>query len=319
MSASRVTHAPALRHFVGLDDLPDGAIEWLIVRSLKQKRRFKEQGKVPATLKRKTLAMIFQKPSLRTRLGFEVAMTQLGGHAICLDDYQTGLGTRESLEDAAKVIASMCDGIMARVFDHATIESLVAVSSVPVINGLSDHSHPCQAMTDLMTLREHFGTLAGLRLAFIGDGNNMARSLAVGCARTSIEFVIAAPPGHELDGAWLESLRSRYGIASVATADSPQAAADKADVLYTDVWTSMGQEAEVQTRRATFAGYRIDAELLRLAKPEAVVLHCLPAHRGEEITDEVLTGPQSRVFTQAENRLHFQRSLLEVLMRTPAA
>ncbi len=315
MSTSADNTRPAFRHFLGITKLPEGAIEWLIARAIEQKRRFTETGELERSLEGKTLAMLFQKPSLRTRLGFEVAMTQLGGHAICLDDHQAGLGTRESLDDAAKVIASMCDGIMARVFDHAAVESLATHSSVPVINGLSDFSHPCQAMTDLMTLQEHFGRLEGLRVAYVGDGNNMARSLAVGCVRSGAAFAIATPTGHCLEDSLVERLRSVGGERAVEVADGPQAAAQGADVLYTDVWTSMGQEEEAEVRRARFAGFQINADLLRLANPSAVVLHCLPAHRDEEITEEVLNGPQSLVFIQAENRLHFQRTLLDVLMR----
>ena len=216
----------AMAHFTELDALSDGMIEWLIERAIDQKRTFKKNGKLTPSLKGKTLAMLFQKPSLRTRLGFEVAMTQLGGHAICLDDHQTGLGTRESLADATRVIASMCDGIMARVSDHAMITTLADHSSVPVINGLSDTGHPCQALSDLMTLQEEFGGLAGLRLAYAGDGNNVARSLAIGCARTSVEFVIATPSGYGLDAGFVDGLNKRYGASSVTVANSPASAAD---------------------------------------------------------------------------------------------
>ena len=314
MSGKDDIRPEAMAHLTELDALSDGMIGWLIERAIEQKRTFKKTGKLTRSLKGKTLAMLFQKPSLRTRLGFEVAMTQLGGHAIFLDSQQIGLGGRETLADSTRVIASMCDGIMARVFDHAMITTLAEHSSVPVINGLSDTGHPCQALTDLMTLQEEFGGLAGLRLAYIGDGNNVARSLAIGCARTSVEFVIATPSGHGLDAGFVDGLNQRYGASSVTVADSPASAADGADGLYTDVWTSMGQEHEAQRRRPDFGGYQINAALVERAKPTAIVLHCLPAHRGEEITDDVLDGPGSRVFAQAENRLHLQRTLLAVLL-----
>ena len=305
---------PSLPHFVGLAELPDGALEWLIARAIRGKKRLKKTGRVRAVLEGKTVAMIFQKPSLRTRLGFEVAMVQLGGHAICLDDHQTSIGSRESVEDAATVIASMCDGIVARVFDHALIESLAATSSVPVINALSDASHPCQAATDLMTLQERFGRLAGLRVAYVGDANNVARSLATACARVSASFVIASPSGYQFDASFVDDIRSRYGAEALVVADAPQQAAEGADALYTDVWASMGQEGEAAARREAFRDYQINTTLLERAKPEAVVMHCLPAHRGEEITDEVLASPRCVAFQQAENRLHFQRVLLAVLL-----
>jgi len=214
------------------------------------------------------------------------------------------------------VIASMCDGIMARVFGHQLVVELAAFSSKPVINGLSDWSHPCQALADVMTIKERLGDLTGRKLAYIGDGNNVARSLLHACVRTGMHFAIAAPEGYRLDDALIESSQSRadkHGM-SISETNQPAEAARDADVIYTDVWTSMGQEAEQQTREKAFAGFQVDGALMKHAKPTAIAMHCLPAHRNVEISDEVIDGPQSAIFQQAENRLHSQRVLLEILL-----
>ncbi len=304
-----------LKHFLAISDLEPSVLGDLVDFGLLRKRQFRE-GKLAPVLQGKALAMIFQKASLRTRLGFETAMVQLGGHAINLEDHQVGLTKREDVRDVARVISSMCDGIMARVYGHQLVVELARFSSVPVINGLSDFSHPCQALTDLLTIKEKVGRLAGLKLAYIGDANNVARSLMNACAMMSVNFAAAAPPGYQFEEGDLETgrlLAARSGSQVVQT-DKPAEAASGADVLYTDVWTSMGQEDESEQRNRAFAGYQINMGLLKHAKPGALVMHCLPAHRNMEITDEVLDGPQAVAFEQAENRLHAQRALLEVLM-----
>ena len=304
-----------LKHFLAISDLTPKALAELIDFCILRKRQF-QQGKLKPMLPGKVLAMIFQKASLRTRLGFEAAMVQLGGHAINLEDYQVGLTKREDVRDVARVISSMCDGIMARVFGHQLVVELARFSKVPVINGLSDFSHPCQALADLATIKEKLGKLEGLKMAYIGDAYNVARSLMNACALAGMHFAIAGPPGYQFNPGDLETARmlaNQPGTVIVQT-ESPAEAARDADILYTDVWTSMGQESERQQREKALAGYRIDAELLKRAKPTALVMHCLPAHRNMEITDEVIDGPQSIIFDQAENRLHCQRALLELLL-----
>mgnify|MGYP001132420657 CR=1 FL=1 len=304
-----------MQHFLAIRDVSPEQFNDLIDLSIRRKAEFRA-GQIQRVLTGKTLAMIFQKSSLRTRLGFEVAMAQLGGHAVNLEDHQIGVNRREDIRDVARVISSMCDGIMARVYGHQIVVELAAASRVPVINGLSDWSHPCQALADMMTIKERFGQFAGLKLAYIGDGNNVARSLMNACAKLGISIAIASPEGYELETGIVEyasALVRGSGATLTLTRDPAEAAAD-ADVLYTDVWTSMGQEAEREVREKAFAGYQINAALLTKAKPTAVVMHCLPAYRGLEITDEVLDGPQSVVYEQAENRLHSQRALLELLL-----
>lgn len=278
------------------------------------KAELRKTGRNRPLLSGKTLAMMFEKPSLRTRVSFSVAMTQLGGAAVLMRQEEVGLGTREPVQDVARVVSSMCDGIMARTFDHATITDLAKWSSVPVINGLTDFNHPCQAMGDMMTLREHFGELHGKTLAFIGDGNNVARSLAVACGRLGLNFVIASPNGYELPAGDVNRIMTQVPDLDFQSAADPSEAVRNADAVYTDTWISMGQEAEKARRVKDFAGYQVDATLLSAAPPWAVVLHCLPAYRGLEISEEVIEGPRSLVFPQAENRLHFQKGLLAVLM-----
>ncbi len=302
-----------LRHFLAISDVEPVVLKRLLTFAIERKKTFR-QGRLRPALKGKTLGMIFQKASLRTRLSFEVAMWQLGGYAINMEDHQVGMGRREAVEDVARVVSSMCDGIMARVFAHSYIESLAKFSRVPVINGLSDESHPCQAGADLMTLIEHFGEIAGRRLAFVGDGFNVAKSLAWSCAKLGMPFVQAAPKRYQLPKAFLDAIRRAVPDAQLAVTTDPRDAVRGADVVVTDTWTSMGQEAEKQQRLKDFAGYQVNAKLLKAAGPEAVVLHCLPAYRNVEITDEVMDGPQSLIFQEAENRLHFQRALLEVIL-----
>lgn len=307
-----------LRHFLSIAEVSPEALRALLDFSILRKAQFKRGEWTPA-FQGRILAMIFQKSSLRTRLGFEAAMAQLGGHAINLEDHQIGLTKRESPRDVARVISSMADVIMARVYAHQSVVELAANATVPVINGLSDWAHPCQAIADLATLQEHFGTLQGLHLAYIGDANNVARSLLNACVKTGMSFRIAAPRGYQLDQGLVQHALSgaAQSGSQILTCDDPAEAASNADVVYTDVWTSMGQEAEAAEREKAFAGFQVNAELMRRAKPTAVAMHCLPAHRGSEITDEVIDGPQSVIFEQAENRLHTQRALLEVMLSRP--
>ncbi len=263
-------------------------------------------------LRGKTLAMIFQKPSLRTRVSFEVGMTQLGGHALYLGPEDIKLGKRETTEDIALNLSRFVDGIMARVFGHEIVEELARYATVPVINGLSDSFHPCQALGDMLTIWEKKRRLEGLTLAFIGDGNNVANSLIQASAKLGLRFRIACPPGHEPLAQVVEEAR-RWG-ADVQILHDPREAARGADVLYTDVWTSMGQEAEAEERRRKFQGFQVNLDLLRLAHPQVLVMHCLPAHYGEEITYEASRTAHSAIFDQAENRLHAQKGLLALLL-----
>jgi len=273
-------------------------------------------GTLEPTLRRKTLALLFEKASMRTRVSFDVAMTQLGGHCVYLSRDDVNLGRREPIKDGARVLARYVDAIAARTFAHDTVEELAAYSSVPVINALSDLAHPCQALADVMTVQERFESLEGLRIVFVGDANNVARSLATASANLGLGFTLACPPDYVFDDAFLArvaSVASGTG-AEITVCHDPAEAAEGANVLYTDVWTSMGQEAEAEARRKAFAGFCVDADLLARAAPHAIVMHDLPAHRGEEITDQVIEGPQSAVFDQAENRLHAQRALLHALL-----
>ena len=262
-----------------------------------------------------SMAMVFEKPSLRTRVTFELGLRQLGGIPIVLGPEEIGLGQRESVEDAARNLERWVDGIMARVFDHSTLEQLAANCKIPVINGLSDREHPCQALTDLFTIHEKKGTLEGLKLAYIGDGNNVLHSLLLGGALVGMRVVAACPAGYQPDSAIVGQAHSLApeGVPISVVLDPAEAVKD-ADVVYTDVWTSMGQESERETRLKAFEGYQVNAELMAQAKPDAVFMHCLPAHRGEEVTAEVIDGPQSVVFDQAENRLHVQKAIMALLL-----
>ncbi len=297
------------KDFINLADFTGEQLSALTERAISDKALFRE-GRLPCTLERRTLAMIFEKPSLRTRVSFETAVTQLGGHAIYLTNTEIGIGVREPVQDVARVLGRMCDGIVARTFRHELVEDLARCASVPVVNALTDYSHPCQAMADVMTIREHFGDLAGRKLAFIGDGNNVARSLSVACGKLGMEFVLASPAGHELEAELLDKLPP--GTASITR--DPRSAVANADVIYTDTWISMGQESEREKRIRDFEGFQVNRELLNAAPEAAIVLHDLPAYRGCEISDEVFEAHAATIFTQAENRLHFQRSLLNLLI-----
>ncbi len=265
-----------------------------------------------SALERKTLALLFEKPSLRTRLSFEVAMRQLGGQAVYLSPAEVGLGKRESVADVARVLSRYVDAIAARTFSHESLELLASYARVPVINALSDLEHPCQALSDLLTIYEKKGELNELTIAYIGDGNNVAHSLLLAAALMGMDFKIASPPGYTVQDKILE-LAEEYASDSdcqVLCTDDPSLAVQDADVVYTDVWTSMGQEEEAEVRRQVFAGYQVNEELLSLAKEDAILMHPLPAHHGEEVAVGILDSPQSVVFDQAENRIHLQKALL---------
>jgi ornithine carbamoyltransferase len=272
-----------------------------------------QKSRIPyRPLRGRTLAMVFQKPSNRTRVSFEVGMYQLGGHALSLSPQEIQMGKRETPSDTGRVLARYIDAIMVRTFDHGEVEELAGAAQVPVINGLTDQHHPCQALADLLTVREEFGRLEGVEISYIGDGNNVAHSLAIGCALTGANLTIAHPEGHAPDPGVVK-LAEKLGAVPTLTED-PQEAATGARVIYTDVWASMGQEDEAEERKKKFVPYQVDEELVSLAERDAIFLHCLPAHRGEEVTAEVIDGPQSRVFDQAENRLHAQKALLYLLL-----
>jgi ornithine carbamoyltransferase len=302
------------KHFLAIADHSTQELTHALDTADRLKKQYKSAGKNDPLLAGKTLAMIFEKPSLRTRVSFSVAMTHLGGTGLILRDEEVGLGTREPVRDIARVLSGMCDGIMARTFAHQKILDLAEHATVPVVNGLTDFNHPCQAMADLMTLREHFGKLPGKRMAFIGDGNNVARSLATACGKFDMSFVLAAPGGYELPEADIDAIMSKLPDMDFETVTDPLEAVHDADVIVTDTWVSMGQEEEKARRLKDFARYKVDAELLAAAPDHAVVLHCLPAYRGLEISEEVFEGPRSLVFAEAENRLHFQKGLLAILL-----
>jgi ornithine carbamoyltransferase len=300
------------KDLLSVADLSVSETETLINKALEMKRKA-----APKLLSGKVLALLFEKPSLRTRVSFEVAIQQLGGYCLYLSPNEVGLGKREPVSDVARVLCRYVDGIIARTFSHQTITTLAQYSNVPVINALSDFEHPCQALTDILTIREKKGGLHGLGLAYIGDGNNVAHSLLLAAALTGINFRIASPDGYEIDKEVLQKAREiavATGSQILLTIDPRQAVKD-ADVIYTDVWTSMGQEAEAEQRRIIFANYQISASLLSLARKDVIFMHPLPAHPGEEISAGLLDHPSSVVFDQAENRLHLQRALLAELFR----
>lgn len=299
---------PALSHFLDLESVSSAQL-WGLMRLAQELKA--ERGRIGHNmpiLEHKSLALLFQKPSLRTRVSFEMGMQHLGGHAFYISPTEVGLGTRESVPDVARVLSGYCDGIMARVFDHAHILQLAEWGTVPVINGLSDFSHPCQALADLFTIWEHFGALEGLTLAYVGDGsNNVATSLVQATAKMGIQMRVVAPPAYQPDP-------TRLNGSGVTVTDDLDGVVG-ADLIYTDTWTSMGQEAEAAQRRTVFPPYQVNQALLdRTSNNNVRVLHCLPAHRGEEITDAVLDGAHSLAFPQAHNRLHAQKAILAHLL-----
>jgi ornithine carbamoyltransferase len=277
---------------------------------LKRGRQAREEHHL---LPGRTLGMIFQKPSTRTRVSFEVGMYELGGLALYLSASDLQLGRGETIRDTAMVLSRYLDGIMIRTFAQSDVEELAASASIPVINGLTDSAHPCQALADVMTIRERFGRLEGLKVVYLGDGNNVCASLMVACAKLGMAFVAATPRSYAPDDEVVAIAREAGG--DIELTDDPRGAVASADVLYTDVWTSMGQDAEREQRLRDLTGYGIDAALVARASPDAIVLHCLPAHYGEEITEDVLYGPQSAVWDEAENRLHAQKALLALVIR----
>ncbi|HLX10476.1 MAG TPA: ornithine carbamoyltransferase [Thermoanaerobaculia bacterium] len=298
-----------LRHLISIHDLSAGEVAGLFRLAAEVKAHPERHA---AALAGKSLGMIFEKSSTRTRVSFEVGMVQLGGHALFLSSRDIQLGRGEPIGDTAKVLSRYVDGIMARTFAHQTVLDLARFGSVPVINGLTDDLHPCQALADYFTVGEVFGELAGRKLAYVGDGNNMAHSLLFGAAKVGMDVAVASPSGYTVKPAYVELARQDAAAAGTAiqlTAD-PREAVQGASVVYTDVWASMGQEAEAQQRLQAFRGFQVDAALMAAARPEAVFLHCLPAHRGEEVAAEVADGPQSRIFDEAENRLHVQKAIL---------
>jgi len=301
------------RHFLSILELTPDEIHGLfkLTADLKAKQK---SGKAEQLLKGKTLAMIFQKPSARTRVSFEVGMVQLGGHAVYLAPTEIGLGKRESAADVARVLSRYTDGMMARLFGHDLIEELARHASVPVINGLTDFNHPCQVLGDIFTILEHRGSLDGLTVAYVGDGNNMVHSWLNAAARLPMTLRLACPGGYDPDPAVVENA-VQAGKSEIVLLRDPQKAVRGADVIYTDVWASMGQEAEAGARKEVFRPFQVNESLVRLAKPDVKVMHCLPAHRGDEITDGVMDGPHSIVFDEAENRLHVQKAIMVMLMK----
>ena len=265
----------------------------------------------------KAVALLFEKPSLRTKASFSVAVQQLGGYSFYMGPDEVGHGVREKISDVARVLSRYVDCIVARVFSHSSLAELGEHATVPVINALSDWEHPCQALADLQTIYEHKGGLQGIKLVFVGDGNNVARSLCLAAASVGARFAIASPPGYSLDGDTLHQARqraSRWGGTDISTHESPAEAVSGADIVYTDVWVSMGQEAGAEKRRRDFQGYTVDPQLLLLARPDAILMHPMPAHYGEEVPPGMLEHPQSVAFHQAENRLHVQKAVLEHMM-----
>jgi ornithine carbamoyltransferase len=304
-----------MANFLSIDDSSRAELEELLALAAELKREQTAGGNQPL-LRGKTLAMIFQKPSLRTRVSFEMAMRHLGGCALYLSPQEIGLGKRESVADVARVLSGYVDGIMARVFAYQHVRELAAHASVPVINGLSDFNHPCQALTDMFTIMELRRQLQGLKLAFVGDGNNVATSLLLICARMGVNFSIATPAGYELEttvAARGSELAAQSG-ADFQQLREPAEAVTGADIIYTDVWTSMGQEEEAEKRREAFRPYQVNRALLAKARPDVLVMHDLPARRGEEITDAVADGAHSVIFQQANNRLHAQKAILAQLL-----
>ena len=303
------------RDMIELDDYTPEEIQFLLDSAIELKRKH-HNGEVYQPLKGKTIGLIFEKSSTRTRVSFEAGMFQLGGHALFLSKNDIQLGRGEPISDTAQVLSRYLDGIMIRTFGHDNVINLARYASIPVINGLSDMAHPCQVLADLQTILEHKGTLQGLKMAFIGDGNNMANSLLIGGAKMGMHVAIASPEGYEPDERIVELAReiAAENGAEITITHNPVEAAADADVIYTDVWASMGFEEEQKQREAAFADYQVNEELVKAAKPDYLFLHCLPAHRGEEVSEGVIDGENSVIFDQAENRLHAQKALMVALM-----
>lgn len=303
------------RHFLEMDNYTTEEIQYLIDLAIEIKDKQKN-GIAYEPLKGKTVGLIFEKSSTRTRVSFEVGTYQLGGHALFLSKNDIQLGRGETIADTARVMSRYLDGMMLRTFGHDKVEDLARFSSVPVINGLSDLAHPCQVLADFQTIYEHKGTLAGLKLAYVGDGNNMAHSLMIGGAKLGVHVTIASPEGYQPDPA-VVAVAKQFGEqtgAKIEVVADPKEAVQNADVIYTDVWASMGFEEEQKARELAFADYQVDEQLASLAKNDYLFMHCLPAHRGEEVSEGVIDGNNSIIFDQAENRLHAQKALMAALM-----
>lgn len=301
--------------FLTIADYSSEDLQSLLDRAVALKAEWQAGGNAPI-LKGKVLALVFQKPSLRTRVSFDMAMRHLGGDALYLSPAEIGLGKRESIADVARVLSGYVQGIMARVFDHEHVVELAKWASIPVINGLSDYNHPCQAMADALTIQEEFGSLKGINVTYVGDGNNVAVSLMHVCAKLGANFTIANPEGYDMPTEAIEQARA-FAAQSGSTLTflrDPHEAVKGAQVIYTDTWTSMGQEEEAARRAKVFPPYQVNTTLVAEATPEVIVMHCLPAHRGQEITDEVADGPHSRLFPQAHNRLHAQKAIVAQLL-----
>ncbi len=296
-----------VRHLLSLQDLSREEVDEVVRRAVELKA-WRKAGNRPPLFLRRTLAMIFEKSSTRTRVSFEAAMNEGGGSAIFLSARESQLGRGEPAEDTARVLSEMCDAIVLRTFDHDTVERFSASACVPVINGLTDRFHPCQLLADMMTYVEHRGTVSGRTVAWVGDGNNMCNSYINAAALMGFTLKVATPEGYEP-----ATLKDGNKVDDVSWVDSPREAVEDADLVVTDVWASMGQEEETAARLQTFSGYQVDSALMRYARKDALFMHCLPAHRGEEVSAEVLEGPQSVVWDEAGNRLHAQKALLEFL------
>ncbi len=304
-----------MKDFLTVADYSPETLQALLDSAVQLKEEWKSGGNKPI-FKDKVLAMIFQKPSLRTRVSFDMAMRHFGGDALYLSPAEIGLGKRESIADVARVVSGYVDAIMARVFDHAHVEELAKWASIPVINGLSDYNHPCQAMADALTIYEEFGKMKGLNVSYVGDGNNVAVSLMHVCAKLGANFTIGNPVGYDMPASAIElgkQLATESG-STITLLNDAREAVKNAHVIYTDTWTSMGQEEETKKRQQAFPPYQVNEALVAGAEDNVIVMHCLPAHRGEEITNEVADGPHSRLFPQAHNRLHAQKAILVKLI-----
>ncbi len=303
-----------MKHFLNVIDLSNDELSGLLAESTRLKEA--HSRRIPAhSLTGRVVALIFEKPSLRTRVSFESGIAQLAGTSLYLPGNEVGLGWRETLADFSRTISHYVDLLVLRVYRHETLDGLAAHSTIPIINALSDWSHPCQALADVLTVRELFGGETGRTVVFVGDGNNVARSLAVACGKLGMKFVLACPIGYGFDDKFKEQYLTRVDANFPIEVNDPFIAVSHADVIYTDVWTSMGQEAEREERLKRFAPFQVNAELMAKAPPHCKVLHCLPAHRGEEITDDVMDGPACAAFQQAGNRLHTQKAVMEWLLK----
>lgn len=306
-----------MKDFLSVGDFSPQELQEMLDLALELKTELKENGANRPLLKDKKLGMIFQKPSLRTRVSFERGMEQLGGSAMYIGPAEIGLGKRESIADVARVMSGYVDAIMARVFDHEHILELAKWSSIPVINGLSDYNHPCQAMADILTVLEEFGKTQGINVTYVGDGNNVAVSLMQVCAKLGSNFTIANPKGYDMPASSIDEARqfAAESGSTITLLEDPHEAVKNADVIYTDTWTSMGQEEETAKREKVFPPYQVNEQLVNKAREHVIVLHCLPAHRNHEITDAVADGPHSRLFPQAHNRMHAQKAILLKLLK----